>query len=171
MSRQSKQKKSRSGNFLQSREQLSLICSKQLFSVLFTLYSLCSNFSFLFPAWSKGQIRSGHASRSCNTMLCYYSKTPQIAILIQDVLRMAPKCSNIFSAKCNNLSYIYIAVDIAVDSRSTVGRQSVDSRLIVGRQSVDSWSIVSRSWDRLSAEYRLSSASSRRVLACAETTN
>ena len=100
-------KKSRSGNFLQSREQLSLICSKQLFSVLLKLYALCSNFSFLFPAWSKGQIRSGHASRSCNTMLCYYSKTPQIAILIQDVLRMAPKCNNIFNAKCNNLSYIY----------------------------------------------------------------
>ena len=40
-----------------------------------------------------------------------------------------------------------LSVDIAVDSRSTLGRYS-------GRQSVDSRSIVSRSWDRLSAEYR-----------------
>ena len=154
MSRQSKQKKSRSGNFLQSREQLSLICSKQLFSVLFTLYSLCSNFSFLFPAWSKGQIRSGHASRSCNTMLCYYSKTPQIAILIQDVLRMAPKCNNIFNAKCNNLSYIYsgrYSGRQSVDSRSIVGRQSVDSRSIVSRQLVDSQSIVGQTIGRVSA--------------------
>ena len=38
--------------------------------------------------------------------------------------------------------------------RSIVGRQSVDSRSIVGLQSVDSRSIVSRSWDRLSAQYR-----------------
>ena len=30
-----------------------------------------------------------------------------------------------------------ISVDIAVDSRSTVGRQSVDTRLILGRHSVD----------------------------------
>ena len=30
-----------------------------------------------------------------------------------------------------------IAVDIAVDSRSIVGRQSVDTRSTVGRQSVD----------------------------------
>ena len=47
-----------------------------------------------------------------------------------------------------------LSVDIAVDSRSTVGRQSVNSRSTVGRQSVDSRSIVSRAWDRLSAEYR-----------------
>ena len=41
-----------------------------------------------------------------------------------------------------------ISVDIAVDSRSTLGRQSVDTRSIVGRQSVniavDSRSIVGR---------------------------
>ena len=37
-----------------------------------------------------------------------------------------------------------IAVDIAVDTRSTVGRYSVDTRSIVGRHSVDSPSILGR---------------------------
>ena len=37
-----------------------------------------------------------------------------------------------------------ISVDIAVDSRSIVGRQSVDSRSIVGRYSVDTRSTVGR---------------------------
>ena len=50
---------------------------------------------------------------------------------------------------------VNIAVDIAVDSRSILGRHSVDSRSILGRQSVDTRSRLGRQSVDIAVDRRL----------------